>query len=294
MEWLQSLFSGESGTAVQLIVMVLGLAIILMLIVWIFRRIASTPARKAARNRVPRISITDVTPVDEKRFLVLARRDNVEHLILIGGNGDVVVETGIVRTQPSQQPAQAEAVAPKPALSETVKEHAKPTEPKPEPTLSPKPELAATAAAVTGVAAAAVSEVKDTSSEVISDVASSASDVSEAITAKIDDTIASLTTTETEKAPEPTPTISGDAEVDVTAAGDAKPVENVNLEEPVLELDNLEAELSETLDSALSVDALDISAEGNETAEATETSSGDDEMKKLLDELSRETKTPAQ
>ena len=41
----------------------------------------------------------DHASVDGRRRLVLVRRDNVEHLIMIGGPVDVVVETGIGESQ---------------------------------------------------------------------------------------------------------------------------------------------------------------------------------------------------
>jgi flagellar protein FliO/FliZ len=53
-----------------------------------------------------RLAVSEQTSVDGKRRLVLVRRDNVEHLIMIGGPVDVVIETGIgqprVRTVPSE------------------------------------------------------------------------------------------------------------------------------------------------------------------------------------------------
>ena len=49
------------------------------------------------RNRQPRLAVIDAASVDGRRRLVLIRRDNVEHLLMIGGPTDVVVETNIVR-----------------------------------------------------------------------------------------------------------------------------------------------------------------------------------------------------
>ena len=39
----------------------------------------------------------DAATVDGRRRLVLIRRDNVEHLLMIGGPSDIVVEPNIVR-----------------------------------------------------------------------------------------------------------------------------------------------------------------------------------------------------
>ncbi|MFM2422310.1 MAG: hypothetical protein RL291_840 [Pseudomonadota bacterium] len=42
-----------------------------------------------------RLGVLELTPVDGRRRLVLVRRDDVEHLIMIGGPVDVVIETNI-------------------------------------------------------------------------------------------------------------------------------------------------------------------------------------------------------
>jgi hypothetical protein len=43
----------------------------------------------------PRLAITEEARVDRSRRLVLIRRDDVEHLIMIGGPVDIVIEDGI-------------------------------------------------------------------------------------------------------------------------------------------------------------------------------------------------------
>src|ERR687897_1027827 len=50
-----------------------------------------------ARTRQPRLGIVDVYDLDRQRQLILLRRDNVEHLLLIGGPNDLMIETNIVR-----------------------------------------------------------------------------------------------------------------------------------------------------------------------------------------------------
>jgi len=47
------------------------------------------------KAKTPRLSVCDAAAIDRTRRLVLIRRDNVEHLILIGGPSDIVVETNI-------------------------------------------------------------------------------------------------------------------------------------------------------------------------------------------------------
>jgi flagellar protein FliO/FliZ len=48
--------------------------------------------KRAGRRRV---EIVDVAPVDARRRLILVRRDDVEHLILLGAHEDILIESGI-------------------------------------------------------------------------------------------------------------------------------------------------------------------------------------------------------
>jgi hypothetical protein len=65
---------------------------------WIVRRFgAARLGGGAARGRQPRLAVIDAASVDGRRRLVLIRRDNIEHLLMIGGPSDVVIEPNIVR-----------------------------------------------------------------------------------------------------------------------------------------------------------------------------------------------------
>jgi len=88
-----------------LIAFVLVLALI-GLTAWLIRQFGSARASTSsgARNRQPRLAVLDSAVVDARRRLVLIRRDNVEHLILIGGPTDVVVEANVVRAQSAAVP----------------------------------------------------------------------------------------------------------------------------------------------------------------------------------------------
>ena len=46
-------------------------------------------------KRQKRLAVVEVAAVDPKRRLVLVKRDQVEHLLLIGGGQDLVIESGI-------------------------------------------------------------------------------------------------------------------------------------------------------------------------------------------------------
>ena len=50
-----------------------------------------------------RLEVTDVIPIDARRRLIIVRRDDTEHLILLGMNEDILIEGGIpARDMPSQ------------------------------------------------------------------------------------------------------------------------------------------------------------------------------------------------
>lgn len=49
------------------------------------------------RPRQPRLSVIEHAHIDSKHSLVLIRRDEVEHLLMIGDNSDFVVDANIVR-----------------------------------------------------------------------------------------------------------------------------------------------------------------------------------------------------
>jgi flagellar protein FliO/FliZ len=71
---------------------------------WLVRRFASNRLGTGAnRGRMPRLAVIDAAPVDGRRRLVLVRRDNIEHLLMIGGPSDIVIEPNIVRATPPQQ-----------------------------------------------------------------------------------------------------------------------------------------------------------------------------------------------
>lgn len=70
---------------------------------WLVRRFGGNSLGSGAnRGRMPRLAVIDAAAVDGRRRLVLVRRDNVEHLLMIGGPTDVVVEPNIVRGVPQR------------------------------------------------------------------------------------------------------------------------------------------------------------------------------------------------
>jgi flagellar protein FliO/FliZ len=84
---------------------------------WLVRRFAGNRlGANPNRGRMPRLAVIDAAAVDSRRRLVLVRRDNIEHLLMIGGPTDIVVEPNIVRATPARdQIAQRPGVGAEPA-----------------------------------------------------------------------------------------------------------------------------------------------------------------------------------
>ena len=70
---------------------------------WGARRLGLAGGRTGPR-RDRRLSVSEVLPVDNRRRLVLVKRDAVEHLLLLGGADEIVVESGIVPALPEGLP----------------------------------------------------------------------------------------------------------------------------------------------------------------------------------------------
>jgi hypothetical protein len=73
--------------AVTTLVVLIGLVLMLL----VYRALSRT----VRGRRGSRLGISEYHEIDKNRRLVLIRRDDVEHLLLIGGAQDVVVESGI-------------------------------------------------------------------------------------------------------------------------------------------------------------------------------------------------------
>jgi hypothetical protein len=94
--------------AVKYVIAFAIIFLLLALFALVLRRLTggrlSLPSQDRGRSRQPRLGIVDVYDLDRQRQLILLRRDNVEHLLLIGGPNDVVVETNLVRATGARQP----------------------------------------------------------------------------------------------------------------------------------------------------------------------------------------------
>ncbi|WP_287194086.1 flagellar biosynthetic protein FliO [Mesorhizobium sp.] len=95
LQWLDSVAGPGYAAAILWTVVALVLVVIVLLIVKLVRNLTFGTFVAGGRNRKTRLAVMDATAVDSHRRLVLVRRDDIEHLLLIGGPTDVVVERDI-------------------------------------------------------------------------------------------------------------------------------------------------------------------------------------------------------
>ena len=107
--------------AAQIAVFIGGVAALALLLFALYRVLFAHRLRLpgGGRARQPRLGLVDAFSLDGQRQLVLVRRDNIEHLVMIGGPNDVVIESQIIRAAaPALAPAREhEPVATAPAAS---------------------------------------------------------------------------------------------------------------------------------------------------------------------------------
>lgn len=141
MAWLTGLFTDPTTAPAAY-----GLIGLLLVLVAVF---ALTRMRHARRGmfvtggRKHRLAVVDATAVDNRRRLVLVRRDSVEHLLLIGGHNDLVIEDGIAVDTDKAPLRKPRLVAPAPSAaapqppkqpeSQTAPAHPLPPVPEPMP-----------------------------------------------------------------------------------------------------------------------------------------------------------------
>ncbi len=120
MQFITGLFGGSGNTVLTMVFALAAVIVLILLVVWLLKVVMNVSSN-GVRTRNRRLAVVDTLVLDQKRQLMIIRRDNVEHVILTGGAQDGVVETGIpVAEAPAPQPLRRQvaptAPAPAPAL----------------------------------------------------------------------------------------------------------------------------------------------------------------------------------
>lgn len=92
----------ETETYVRFVLTLLFVLALIGVLAWLARRVGlgSRVARAGSSHR--RLAVSEVRVLDGKRRLVLVRRDEVEHLVLLGPQQDLLVESGIPVPEPGE------------------------------------------------------------------------------------------------------------------------------------------------------------------------------------------------
>jgi len=288
---------------------VLALAIVLLLIIlmlYLGKQIMGSRLIGGSKGRAKRLQVMDATPIDGRRRVLLVRRDDVEHLVMIGGPNDLVIEPSIVRNIPSQPlrpaptpmpavdapneslvaqptmapPAAVSAPSPTPSATPSVAPSATASPTVTPPANSTRPSFSSGAATLTaagaGVAAAGsglLSSAGKTASSATATIGSKATDVGTAVKDELSDTISQIA----EKLAPDTQSVEPS-------------VEAPEVEVPSVDVPEVEAETSAAIDTPTSEPEIDLELEDNFQATAFPplvSDNGDDEDDLDMDDLER-------
>src|ERR1700739_2051250 len=135
---MESLFGAEMPLAVRFFLAFLIVLGLIGAIAWAVRRFGAGRLGANTRGRQPRLAVIGHGSGDGRRPPDPVRRANVEHLMMIGGPTDVVVESNIVRAvaaprdlPAARPPAGIEALPRAIPLPETTGNGSWPLQPEP-------------------------------------------------------------------------------------------------------------------------------------------------------------------
>ena len=97
MQWLNELPFADNRVLQIGFLAACGIAALIVLAIVYRLTFARRLHVPGGRTRQPRLGLVDAFSLDGQRQLVLIRRDNIEHLVMIGGPNDVLVESQINR-----------------------------------------------------------------------------------------------------------------------------------------------------------------------------------------------------
>lgn len=128
----EDLFGIPAATA-NMVANGLAAIVAIFVVIALYRLFTRPRMASGRRSKNARLAITDAASIDDRRRLVLVRRDDVEHLIMIGGPGDLVIESDIRKSAPARsaaRPSTPSSTAPSPASPSTSPKQA-PSKPEP-------------------------------------------------------------------------------------------------------------------------------------------------------------------
>ncbi|MCV6576478.1 MAG: flagellar biosynthetic protein FliO [Cohaesibacter sp.] len=132
--------NGDSELLVQFLLALGAVLFLIAVITWMLKKVNLVSSRIGRLGEEARLSVSEAVAVDHRRRLVLVKRDHVEHLILIGGENDLLLEHAIppqARPQPQTQPPVAQTQSSRPLRENIAREATKNPVSKPKPAPQP-------------------------------------------------------------------------------------------------------------------------------------------------------------
>jgi|GEM_PF-3023662 len=132
MDFVTGTFIDSFPVSVKLIIAALIVIALLALVIWMMRWLFNKLGKSDHPAPPSRLAVVEAANIDGHRRMVLVRRDNVEHLVMIGGSSDVLIEANIgqgIHTSSAYQQAipqapetleELEELAPQPELQEAA------------------------------------------------------------------------------------------------------------------------------------------------------------------------------
>ncbi|EDQ33493.1 Flagellar biosynthesis protein, FliO [Hoeflea phototrophica DFL-43] len=195
---------GGQGTTLLTAIAIVAVALLALAVAfWLIKARSSSTFIRGGRARQPRLAVLDAAAVDTRRRIVLIRRDDVEHLVMIGGPTDVVIESRIVAsdaaagnpahsTAPESEkpstaadPLPADLMATAKSIVRSAQEPVRKPHPEPAPARAPEPPVARSV--TVGAAAAAAAATASGAASVAGSLENEAADILESARARVFD-----------------------------------------------------------------------------------------------------------
>lgn len=93
----------DYASYLQTVAMLAVVVALIFGVAWLARRTGVAGGGQVAGRRRRRLAQVESLALDGKRRLVLVRRDGREHLLLVGGAADLVVERDIAPAEPAAE-----------------------------------------------------------------------------------------------------------------------------------------------------------------------------------------------
>lgn len=95
-DWFAAITGEALGPILWVVFVAAAVCAIAVISLWVIKTVTgASGSAMGFRGQAPRLAVVEAISIGDRRRLVLVRRDGEEHLLLIGGASDVVVELNV-------------------------------------------------------------------------------------------------------------------------------------------------------------------------------------------------------